>query len=77
MFLELVAWAIQQAERAAARGKVDAFASDLVWNRERNWKPMPWKRAAHDSDRFARHVADLARSFTDLGGVYPLGQDAD
>jgi hypothetical protein len=43
MFLDLVVWAIQEAERAAARGELDKFASDLVWNRERSSKPMPWK----------------------------------
>jgi hypothetical protein len=72
MFLELVAWAIQEVEQAAVRGKLDKFASDLVWERRRNWQMMPWKGAANDPDRFARHVADLARGFTDADGFYPL-----
>jgi hypothetical protein len=76
MFLELVAWAIQEAEQAAARGEIATFASDLASNRERHWKPMPWKGAANDPDRFARHVDDLARGFTDLGGAYPLRREA-
>jgi hypothetical protein len=76
MFLELVAWAIQQAEQAAARGEVTAFTSNLVWCRERDWKPHPWPGAAKDPERFARHVADLARGFTDDGGVYPLRREA-
>lgn len=75
MFLELAAWAMQQAEQATARGELNAFTSDLVWCRERDWKPVPWPGAAKDPDRFQRHVTDLARCFTDAGGVYPLRRD--
>jgi len=77
MFLELVAWAIEQVEEAAARGELNAFASDLVWNRERDWRPMPWRGAAKDPERFLKHVADLARGFTDADGTYPLRREAD
>jgi hypothetical protein len=76
MFLELVAGAIQEVERAAPRGTLDKFASGLVWERQRDWETMPWKRAASEPDRFARHVLDLARGFADLGGRYPLRRDA-
>lgn len=70
MFLELVAWAIAEAERPVTRVAFGRFEAELKAARLANgWGPMPWPRAK-DPERFAKHVESLANGFTVLNGGY-------
>jgi hypothetical protein len=67
-FLELMAWAIIQAESARTREQWNKFQADLTRNRIERWLPMPWPGAKRP-ERFEHHVLRMARAFT-TGGRY-------
>jgi hypothetical protein len=61
MFLELMAWAINQAEQ---HGDDRPFFEQLVANRQRRWGDRPWAGAANDTAAFDQHVASMAQVFS-------------
>jgi hypothetical protein len=71
-FLELVAWAIIQAEQATKQdwGK---FQAELTANRIKHWLPMPWRGATRPED-FERHVLRMSHAYT-TNGRYPLRRE--
>ena len=71
MFLELMAWAVVQAEAARTRPEFHTFETELQRVRlTEGWGPTPWPNAT-DRERFEKYVADFAASFTDDGWTYP------
>lgn len=70
MFLELVAWAIEQIEAPRTREAFEAFEQELQRARvENGWGSLPWPRAT-DPERFLTHVERLAEGFTIGNGEY-------
>jgi hypothetical protein len=63
MFLELLAWAIHQAEDTNSREHLREFEEELVRVREDVWSIRPWPEAAGDNDAFPEHVRELADVF--------------
>lgn len=73
-FLELIAWAIVQAESCETRGEAEAFAEELKRTRKDVWGSRPWKDGTDDA-AFRDHVLAMANVFANSdsrGGVsYP------
>jgi hypothetical protein len=63
MLLELMAWAIYQAETCGTRAEFAAFEQELREVRKQEWGKLPWFKA-HDPARFLRHVENMAEEFT-------------
>jgi hypothetical protein len=72
LFLELMAWAINQAE---VHGEDKAFFDALIANREKRWAHRPWPGAAESPTAFLDWVRRMAEPFaessTDTGLRYP------
>jgi hypothetical protein len=62
LFLELIAWAITQAEEPDTRGKWDAFTHELTMTRDKVWGKRPWPNAI-DNETFLAHVRRMAEVF--------------
>jgi hypothetical protein len=69
-FLELMAWAVIQAESHQTREDWNKFQAEITANRIEHWLEHPWSRAKQP-DAFERHVLAMARAFT-TNGRYPL-----
>lgn len=73
-FLELMAWAVRQAEEASkTKAEWGKFQADLTANRVKHWLPMPWKRATQEEE-FKRHVLAMSDAYT-TNGRYPLRRE--
>ncbi len=65
LFLELMAWAITQAED----DDTVEFRDELKQHRKSIWGSRPWAGAASDEEEFLAHVADMARVFAGCDGA--------
>lgn len=69
LFLELMAWAIRQAEE----DDDGEFRDELKEHRQGHWGNRPWPGAAKNEDDYLKHVADMARVFAgcdNAGGAW-------
>jgi hypothetical protein len=62
LFLELIAWAIVQAEAHETREEWDYFANQLASARREVWGERPWP-GAKDNDTFFAQVRGMANVF--------------
>jgi hypothetical protein len=71
LFLELIAWAIKQAEAPRTRAEFGRFEAALQRARVADWGTLPWPTLpwpkATDGERFERYVRDLANGFYRVG----------
>ena len=70
MFLELLAWAVAQAEAPRSKEEFRKLEGNLIEARgATGWGQHPWSRAT-DPERFLKHVRDIAVGFTAGQGAY-------
>jgi hypothetical protein len=74
LFLELLVWAIHNAEQVRSREEFKEFEAELREVRESVWSQRPWRGAAAGNDAYLRHVASVADVFANAsveGVSYP------
>lgn len=77
MFLELLAWAVAQAEAPRSREEFRKLEVSLIEARvATGWGQHPWLKAT-DPERFLKHVHDVAVGFTTGRGAYTARPGAD
>jgi hypothetical protein len=69
-FLELMTWAIYQAETCGSRTDFLAFERELIEVRQHEYVTRPWNGAT-ELEPFLRHVVSMATAFTAETPAYP------